>query len=154
MVPVFPSAYNPPPVVSQLYAPHPQTYAAASPQAYAAAPALSVLSGHSHNFYYPYNQYCFPDIVQFPPATQPVACTPSIESSSSDTKLPPINTLPCLPSLADWGSWYNMVMMLVDHLGLTGHLCPVLPSANSNAPWLTLMPSLQLSMLLLTLLSP
>ncbi|KAH0589129.1 hypothetical protein H2248_004897 [Termitomyces sp. 'cryptogamus'] len=109
-----------------LYAPHPQTYAA--------VPAPSILSGYPHNFYDPYNQYYFPDIVQFPPAAQPVACTPSIESSCSDTKLPPINTLPHLSSLADWGSWYNVVMMLADHLGLTGHLCPIPPPGVLSDP--------------------
>ncbi|KAG6886799.1 hypothetical protein C0992_002306, partial [Termitomyces sp. T32_za158] len=51
--------------------------------------------------------------------------SPPVEPST-ESKLPPLSTIPRFGSSADWGSWFNAVTALVDHLGLNGHIC-VLP---------------------------
>ncbi|KAG6873965.1 hypothetical protein C0993_000929, partial [Termitomyces sp. T159_Od127] len=41
---------------------------------------------------------------------------------SMDVKLPPLSTIPRFASAADWGTWINPVMALIDHMGLNGHV--------------------------------
>ncbi|KAH0580183.1 hypothetical protein H2248_001705 [Termitomyces sp. 'cryptogamus'] len=87
----------------------------------------------------PPQNFIFPNAPQFIPRSplpeyqfQPLHFQPppqhTVPDISSDSnKLPPLSSIPRLTGLSDWSSWYTHVMMLIEHLGLVGHICPIPP---------------------------
>ncbi|KAG6867686.1 hypothetical protein C0993_012428 [Termitomyces sp. T159_Od127] len=58
----------------------------------------------------------------------------SYSDPCSDFKLPPLGSIPKLTSSADWGNWIGPVLVLIDQMGLNGHICPLLPPGSPFDP--------------------
>ncbi|KAG6876312.1 hypothetical protein C0992_000103 [Termitomyces sp. T32_za158] len=100
---------------------------------YPQAPALPPFPGYPP-YHFPWYPYPLAPPANPPPSLPPPApadAPPAVPSFSSDpvpnAKLPPLSTIPCFNSSADWGLWINPVLALIDDMGLNGRVCPIPP---------------------------